>query len=129
MGELYYRQAKAALVCFDITDRPSWDKVEFWISELKLNEPDCMVAIVANKCDLLEEGKARCISEEEVREYLETVGGFEYYETSAKNGENVDTPFIEIAQEWMSVHGDMIDDATRGFIANQKPQNDSDCAC
>lgn len=35
MSRIYYRGAKAAIVCYDIADRPSWDKADFWINELR----------------------------------------------------------------------------------------------
>jgi Ras-related protein Rab-24 len=35
MSRIYYRGAKAAVVCYDITNRPSWDKADFWINELR----------------------------------------------------------------------------------------------
>jgi Ras-related protein Rab-24 len=38
MSRIYYRGAKAAIVCYDVTDRPSWDRAEFWINELRRYE-------------------------------------------------------------------------------------------
>ena len=31
ISKLYYRGAKAALVCFDLTNKSSFKKVDFWV--------------------------------------------------------------------------------------------------
>eukprot|EP00118_Oscarella_pearsei_P010509 m.64826 g.64826 ORF g.64826 m.64826 type:complete len:53 (+) comp35283_c0_seq6:1402-1560(+) len=38
MSRLYYRGAKAAIVCFDLTDSTSFERVRFWVNELKVTE-------------------------------------------------------------------------------------------
>ena len=38
MSRIYYRGAKAAIVCYDITDKSSFDRVRFWVEELRKNE-------------------------------------------------------------------------------------------
>ena len=38
MSRIYYRGAKAAIVCYDITDKSSYDRVRFWVEELRKNE-------------------------------------------------------------------------------------------
>ena len=38
MSRIYYRGAKAAIVCYDLSDRTSFERVRFWVKELKNNE-------------------------------------------------------------------------------------------
>ena len=38
MSRIYYRGARAAIVCYDLTDRTSFERAEFWVKELKKNE-------------------------------------------------------------------------------------------
>ena len=38
MSRIYYRGAKAAIVCYDLTDKLSFEKARFWVQELRLNE-------------------------------------------------------------------------------------------
>jgi Ras-related protein Rab-24 len=38
MSRIYYRGARAAVLCFDLTDRSSFDKLRFWIGELRQHE-------------------------------------------------------------------------------------------
>lgn len=35
MSRMYYRNARAAIVCYDLSDSSSFDRVKFWVSELK----------------------------------------------------------------------------------------------
>ena len=34
MSRIYYRGAKAAIVCYDLTDKTSYEKAQFWVDEL-----------------------------------------------------------------------------------------------
>ena len=52
---LYYKNAKAALVVFDVTKKESLERAKYWVSELNENaDADIVVALVANKIDLEE---------------------------------------------------------------------------
>ena len=52
MSRIYYRGAKAAIVCYDVMNEKSWEKVQFWVDELKRFEESCRIYIVGNKTDL-----------------------------------------------------------------------------
>ena len=61
MAPLYYRNAKAAVVVFDITDDRTFRKAKGWVDELKKHVPSDVVLIVcANKVDMLEEFGEAC---------------------------------------------------------------------
>lgn len=50
---MYYRNAAAAIVTYDITNESSFDILQEWIKELnRLGPPDIVLAIAGNKCDL-----------------------------------------------------------------------------
>lgn len=53
MSRIYYRGAYAAIACYDVTDPKSWEKLKYWIQEVRLFEQDCKIFIAATKCDLL----------------------------------------------------------------------------
>ena len=38
MTRMYYRGAAACILCYDLTDRTSFDRVRFWAGELKATE-------------------------------------------------------------------------------------------
>ena len=53
LGSLYYRDADAALLVYDITHQESFDRVRHWVKELrKIVGPSISIAIAANKCDM-----------------------------------------------------------------------------
>jgi len=39
MSRIYYRGARAAVVCYDITEKSSFARLSFWVEELRKNEP------------------------------------------------------------------------------------------
>jgi len=96
MSRIYYRQARAAVVCFDLTSSESFAKVKFWVDELYENEPTCEVYICGTKVDLLAE-KEREVERNMVENYMKTIHAKGYYETSAKTGDNIDVLFDKIA--------------------------------
>ena len=49
---LYFRNAHAALVVFDLTDMRSFDEIEYWTSEVRKYSPDARVLLVGAKADL-----------------------------------------------------------------------------
>jgi len=59
----YYKGAKGALVVYDISKRDSFDNVNKWVNELRMNgERDVIIVLVGNKSDLVNE---RVVSIEE----------------------------------------------------------------
>lgn len=38
MSRIYYRSAVAAVLCYDLTDKSSFDRARFWVGELRLTE-------------------------------------------------------------------------------------------
>jgi len=100
MSRIYYRAAKAAVVCYDLTNRASFEKVKFWVEELLHNEDGCDLYIVGTKVDRLEEdGLEPDIKEEVVNKYAESIGA-QTFKTSAKTGKGVDELFYKIAEDF-----------------------------
>ena len=54
MVSLYYRDAAAAIICYDIGDEKSFQSVHFWITEMMNNndKEEVVMALAGNKCDL-----------------------------------------------------------------------------
>eukprot|EP01121_Diplochlamys_sp_Union-15-3_P008834 TRINITY_DN2369_c0_g2_i6.p1 TRINITY_DN2369_c0_g2~~TRINITY_DN2369_c0_g2_i6.p1 ORF type:complete len:212 (-),score=41.87 TRINITY_DN2369_c0_g2_i6:67-654(-) len=101
MSRIYYRSARAACVCFDLTSAVSYNKVKFWVDELLANEERCSIYLVGTKLDLVEESEsARAVDSAEVSTYVESIGA-KYFETSSKTGHNVEELFHTIANEWV----------------------------
>lgn len=81
--------SRQALLTYDVTSRRSFDALDTWMKEaFKFGVSDNSVFVVcANKVD-----KGRVITTDEGQAWAEA-RGFEYFETSAKSGQNVDAVF------------------------------------
>jgi len=91
----FYKTSSLAFLIYSITDRNSFDDIEKWVQELRINSsPDIKIFLIGNKCDLEDN---RTISKLE-GENLCKKFGFEYFiETSAKTGFNAKEIFIKCA--------------------------------
>lgn len=59
----YYKGAKGALVVYDISKRDSYDNINKWINELRMNgDKDVIIVMVGNKSDCIDD---RVVSHEE----------------------------------------------------------------
>ncbi|KAG7830191.1 hypothetical protein KL920_001829 [Ogataea angusta] len=129
LASMYYRNAQAALVVYDITQESSLDKAKYWIKELqKQASSGIVIALVGNKLDLEEERK---ISKDEAQAFANELG-LMYAEVSAKTGERVKDCFRDIAlklplEEKLSQQGQR---RRRTVDLNQRPStNEQQCAC
>ena len=86
----YYTNCSFAIIVYDITDQDSFNGVKDWINDCKnyANENIHMV-LVGNKIDL---GETRKISTEEGTE-LANEYNMDFFECSAKTGENIESIF------------------------------------
>ena len=95
LGPIYYRDADAALLVYDITDKESFNKVRKWVKELrKIVGTDIIIVIAGNKIDLVKQSN---VPEDEARTYADTVEASHFY-TSAKSNKGLDEVFLELAQ-------------------------------
>ena len=97
----YYRGANAAFIVFDLTSRATFDSCSEWIENYyKYSNPDSEkhVVLIGNKSDLKD---LREITEEQINEFV-NINKIKYFETSAKNGENIDECFYFIAEKLMN---------------------------
>lgn len=99
ISKLYYRGAKAALVCFDLTNKASFAKVRFWVDELKAYAPECLIFLVGTKADLVEAGVPREVTEAELTKVCQEAGAVSVKNTSSKSGANIAELFDEVVNE------------------------------
>ena len=87
----YYRDTHGALIVFDLYNIQSFEKVKFWIDELKSNGPkDAIFAIIGNKSDITDGQRVK------FENALAVAGDNLYYEVSAKSGNNVSLAFEQL---------------------------------
>ena len=93
LAPMYYRNAAAAIIVYDITRKDTFRTLKSWVEELKNRGPqDIAICIAGNKCDLEDE---RSIPQSKAQEYC-AQNGFLFVETSAKDDVNVQQIFIDL---------------------------------
>lgn len=93
MTRVYYKEAVAAIVVFDITNRKTFGAVDAWLKDVreKLDvEPGRPLPflLLANKTDMLKE-KAACVDDAELDAYVADNGLIGVYKTSAKDNDQI----------------------------------------
>ena len=88
MASLYYKDASAAILCYDIGNIESLNAIEYWIQELNDNASSpnglpIVLSIAGNKCDI-DQG-LRKVSYDDLKSFARRNNIDIYYETSAKN--------------------------------------------
>lgn len=95
----YYRGSHIIFLCYDITDRQSFYNLEMWMKEIvKFGNPNVRIILCGTKCDL---NFKRQVSYDEGSIFAKKYG-YDFYETSAKNNQNIDEIF-EISSEKLMV--------------------------
>jgi len=86
----YYRGAAAVIICCDITNNISFNKIDNWIKEVSKQIDDDVEKIVfMNKVDLVNK---RQVSKDEIKKFEERTG-IKVLEVSAKTGEGIEKAF------------------------------------
>jgi len=102
MVSSYYRGANVALVVFDITSRSSFESLPLWIENYYKNGPEQKnIILIGNKKDMADQ---RQVTQEEAEEFSET-NNMIYFETSAKEGDNIDYVFNFAAEKLLEFYG------------------------
>jgi small GTP-binding protein len=90
----YYRNAVGVVLVFDITTRATFDDLAAWLGEVHaLCDPNAVVQLVGNKCDLAAERAVTALEAEDFARKHQMA----YIEASAKGGENVREAFVALA--------------------------------
>ena len=86
----YYKGSKGVLIVYDITNYSSFESVDRWINEFRMkSDENSAIVLVGNKNDN-EELRKVTIEEGEEKAKKYNLG---FFETSAKDGKNVDEAF------------------------------------
>ena len=91
----YFNNSQGFVLAYDINNRETFEKVEYWIEEIKAKADENIKCIlIGTKCDL----DKREVNEEEGIELGEKYG-YKFLETSAKENININEAFDTLVSE------------------------------
>ena len=92
----YYKGAHGILLIYDITSIQTYENVKNWITQIREEaSPHIVIYIIGNKIDMVEERKIKT----EEGQKLANEFHLQFYETSAKTGENVNETFESLVNK------------------------------
>ena len=100
----YYKGAKGSLLVYDITNPKTFESIDRWLSDLKVNgDENISVVLVGNKSDLESDRKVSTQQGKEKAEFYKLA----FLETSALNGNNIEKAFSELITDVYKNHHDL----------------------
>ncbi|EDW85640.1 uncharacterized protein Dwil_GK23050 [Drosophila willistoni] len=94
VAPMYYRNANAAILVFDLTQYKTFTEIKSWIQELHRNVQDPMIlTLVGNKMDMQAQ---RAVSRDEAYLFATSIGAT-YFETSSETEQGLEQVFLTTA--------------------------------
>ena len=126
MARMYYQDAQAAILVYDISARESFTELKNWHRELRENGPNQIcrshtgIAVAGNKSDL-EDSEA--VSPTEAQKWADSIGA-SYFRTSTRTNHNIEALFRSV----LTLKGP--DPGQRGEkLRYQRPVQQQGCKC
>lgn len=97
MANLYYQDAAAAILTYDVSNEKSFESLNYWIEELrnKIDQDKIVLCLAGNKCDKDQNEKKVQYSS---AKSLADTNNMIFYETSAKNDYGIKELFQTLAK-------------------------------
>lgn len=97
MANLYYRDASAAILTYDITNEKTFESLNFWVEELKYkcDQEKLVLCLAGNKCDV--DSNDRKVQYATGKAFAEA-NKMIFFETSAKSDLGIKELFNSIAK-------------------------------
>ncbi|NP_001140557.1 Ras-related protein Rab7-like [Zea mays] len=97
LGVAFYRGADCCVLVYDVNSMKSFDNLHNWREEFLIqaspSDPDNFpFVLLGNKVDV-DGGNSRVVSEKKAKAWCASKGNIPYFETSAKDGTNVEDAF------------------------------------
>jgi Ras-related protein Rab-7A len=107
LGKVFYRGSDAAVLVYDVTNSKTFDDLERWLEEIRgAAVPDGSkffpVVVFGNKCDL----QGAQVSAKKAKSWAESKAILKTFETSAKEGTQVEQGFHDLIKSLMDACAD-----------------------
>ena len=120
----YYKSSTCAFIIYDITNKRSFSNVASWLNECReMCYKEILICLVGNKTDLENQ---RNVSKEEGHKFAED-NGLLFFETSAKDGSNIEEMFNKCTEDIVSKIENgkiVVDDFTSGINIGKYPNKE-----
>jgi small GTP-binding protein len=122
LTSFYCRNARAALICYDITSYETFEGLKRWVEKIEAEaEKNCAIVLVGNKLDIVQEDESkRKVQFTEAKRYAGTLGAH-VFEASAKTAENITKCFEQVVQTSLDRQGTTLA-ATKKQTFPDKPE-------
>ena len=127
----YYKGAKGALIVYDITRKNTFDNIDKWITDLKLNgDKNICIIILGNKSDLIDKREINKNDGIKKAEMYKTA----FLETSALNDDNISKAFDELIEQIVINNKNIFQDDNeneidKGVNLNDEKNNNNKKCC
>ena len=89
----YYKEAAGIILVYDVTDQNSFQNMGYWLQKIRENaDPYCKIIMLGNKVDLINE----IVVDQEAARQFAVDNEIPYFQTSAKDGKNLDAAFKDL---------------------------------
>lgn len=132
LGVAFYRGADSCVLCYDMTEAKSFDNLESWMDEFLVhavprNQESFPFVVLGNKADL---PNKRQVPTAKAKAWCQQKGDIPHFETSAKDGVNVEAAFQLIAKNALaqeSTQKPIFIPQTLDLNKNQQPAQGNTC--
>lgn len=90
-----FQRVQGIILMYDITEKKSFDNLRHWINNINQLAGEIPFILIGNKIDLVEE---RVISKEKGEQFAND-NNIKFFESSGKNGENVEESFYYLGEQ------------------------------
>ncbi|XP_052868445.1 ras-related protein Rab-7a [Anopheles bellator] len=135
LGVAFYRGADCCVLVYDTTAPNTFKNLESWRDEFLIQasprDPDHFPFVVlGNKIDL----ENRAVSTKRAQQWCQAKNDIPYFETSAKEGINVDLAFQTIAKNAIAQESEVdlyndFPDQIKLNTRDNRPRNGDNCSC
>ncbi|XP_055371742.1 ras-related protein rab7 [Condylostylus longicornis] len=136
LGVAFYRGADCCVLVYDVTAPNSFKNLDSWREEFLIqagpkDADHFPFAVLGNKVDL----ENRQVSTRRAQQWCQSKNDIPYFETSAKDGLNVELAFQTIAKNALAQEADVElynefpDQIRLNSDRNNRPRNNENCQC
>jgi Ras-related protein Rab-7A len=135
LGVAFYRGADCCVLVFDTTAPNTFKNLDSWRDEFLIqasprNPEHFPFVVLGNKIDL----ENRAVSTKRAQQWCQSKNDIPYFETSAKEGINVDIAFQTIAKNALAQETEVMDTGFPDSVilpnnSDNQRQNQNDCSC